>query len=98
MAFIQIIEFSTSRIDEVRQLLDDFRASTEGRRTVSRGTACADRDQPNRYINIIEFPSYEEAMRNSEMPETSAFAEQLGKLCDGPATFRNLDVIDVMEG
>ncbi len=31
-------------------------------------------------------------MANSEMPETAAFAEQVAKLCDGPATFRNLDV------
>ena len=31
-------------------------------------------------------------MDNSNLPETSEFAEKLGKLCDTPPTFRNLDV------
>jgi quinol monooxygenase YgiN len=98
MGFIQTIEYSTSRIDEVRQLVDDFRANTEGTRTTARGTVCADRDQANRYVTIVEFPSYEEAMKNSELPETSAFAEAMAKLCDGPPTFRNLDVVETFEG
>lgn len=97
MAFVQIIEFTTSRIDEIRQLLDDYRAATEGKRTVVRATTTVDRDQPNRYVNIVEFASFEDAMRNSELPETSAFAEQMAKLCDGPATFHNLDVVERME-
>lgn len=98
MAFVQIIEFSTTRIDEVRQMVEDFRASTEGTRTVVKGMVCADRDQANRYVNIVEFESYEEAMRNSELPETRAFAERMMKLCDGPPTFRNLDVQETFEG
>ena len=31
-------------------------------------------------------------MANSDLPETAAFAERLGQLCDGPMLFRNLDV------
>lgn len=93
MKFVQIIEYKTSRFDEVQQVLDDYRATTAGRRTVARGTICTDRDQANTYVSIIEFPSYEDAMKNSEMPETSAMAEQMAKLCDGPAIFRNLDVV-----
>jgi hypothetical protein len=31
-------------------------------------------------------------MENSRRPDTSEFAEQLANLCDGPPTFRNLDV------
>ena len=93
MKFVQTIEYQTSRIDEVQAVLDDYRASTEGRRTVARGTICVDRDRPNTYVSIIEFPSYEEAMKNSELPETAAMAEQMGKLCDGPPIFRNLDVV-----
>ena len=98
MAFIQIIEFSTTRIDEISQLVENFRSSTEGTRTVAKGSLCADRDQENRYVNIVEFESYEEAMRNSALPETTAFAEQMAKLCDGPPTFRNLDVRETFEG
>lgn len=45
---------------------------------------------------IVEFPSYEEAMRNSEMPETQRMAEQMAKLCNGPVEFLDLDVVEVM--
>ena len=44
------------------------------------------------YVQIVEFPSYEEAMANSELPETGEFAAKLATLCDAPPTFRNLDV------
>jgi hypothetical protein len=98
MPFIQTVEFSTSRPDEVRALVQEYRAGTEGARTAGRGTVCADRDQPGRYITIVEFPSYEDAMKNSELPETSAMAAKLMELCDGPPTFRNLDVIEEIEG
>ena len=91
--FIQVIDFKTDRFDEVRALVDDYRASTSGKRTARRGILSKSRDGENRYVNIVFFDSYEEAMRNSEMPETSAFAEQMMKLCEGPATFSNLDVI-----
>ena len=98
MAFIQIIEFSTTRIDEMRQLVEELRASREGQGPAVKGNLCADRDQENRYVNIVEFESYEEAMKNSEAPETTAFAERMAKLCDGPPTFRNLDVQETFEG
>jgi hypothetical protein len=45
----------------------------------------------------VEFPSYEEAMANSELPETAEFAARLMELCDGPPTFRNLDVLREMQ-
>ena len=94
MAFIQIIEFKTDRFDEVKGLVDDYRASTQDKRTARRGLLTKSRDGENSYVNIVFFESYEEAMKNSEMPETSAFAEQMMKLCDGPPTFHNLDVRD----
>ena len=43
-------------------------------------------------MQIVEFPSYDEAMANSNLPQTSEFAAKLASLCDGPPTFRNLDV------
>ena len=94
MAFVQIIEYSSTRIDEIRALVDEFQASQDGTGAVTRGLACADRDRPNQYVTIVEFSSYEDAMKNSESPRTSQFAEQMAKLCDGPPTFRNLDVVD----
>ncbi|HVE46525.1 MAG TPA: hypothetical protein VNA57_07235 [Acidimicrobiales bacterium] len=98
MSFVQIIEYSTTRQDEVDALLKETLAATEGRRTATRAMRCTDRDKPNTYVNIVEFPSYEAAMQNSQMPETSAMAEQMAKLCDGPPIFRNLDVGETLEG
>ena len=92
MAFIQIIELTTTRITEVEALVDEWRVQTEGRRRAQRGTITDDRDRPGTYVQIVEFPSYDEAMANSALPETATFAERLAALCDGPLVFRNLDV------
>jgi quinol monooxygenase YgiN len=93
MAFIQIIEFKTKQIDEFNKALDEFLASTEGNRSTTRGRQTKDRDNENTYLQIVEFPSYEAAMENSNRPETGEFAAKLAKLTDGPPTFRNLDVL-----
>ena len=94
--FIQTITYTTTRIDEVRELGEKFReqrlASIEGPKPISI-SMCASRDVPNQYTTVVEFESYEEAMANSARPETAEFAEQMAKLCDGPATFSNLDVL-----
>ena len=92
MAFIQIIEITTSRPEQVQELAGEWAAKTEGRRTAYRATFTADRDRPGTYIQIVEFPSYQEAMTNSGLPETGEFADKLAGFCDGPPVFRNLDV------
>jgi hypothetical protein len=93
MSFVQIIEFKTSRFDEIQKLMDEWLAATEGKRTTTRGLLCQDRDAEGVYVQVVEFPSYEVAMKNSEMPETGEFSQKMMELCDGPATFRNLDVL-----
>ena len=90
--FIQIIEYKTSRIDEVDKTLDEFITSTQGKRMTSHVYATTDRDQPNTYMDIVEFPSYAAAQKNNDLPETGQISEKLAKLCDGPPKFRNLDV------
>ncbi len=92
MKFVQIIEYTTSKPDEVKAVVDEFLASTAGRRANGRGMTTQDRDRPNVYCQIVEFPSYEDAMKNSELPETQQMSEKMMKLCDGPPSFRNLDV------
>ena len=93
MAFVQIIEVTTTRMSEIEAILDNWLAATEGRRRAQRSLLTKDRDRPDTYIQVVEFPSYDEAMANSNLPETSALAEQLTKLCDTPPSFRNLDVV-----
>jgi quinol monooxygenase YgiN len=92
-----LIEIATNRPEEVEALVAEWREQTTGRRTAQRGTFTQDRERPNTYLQIVEFPSYEDAMANSDLPETAAFAQRLGELCDGPMVFRNLDVRSVEE-
>ena len=93
MKFVQIIEFKTSRIEEFDAALNAWMAKSEGWRAPSRSVRTQDRDRPNTYLQIVEFPSYEKAMENSNRPETADFASTLAKLCDAPPSFRNLDVV-----
>lgn len=93
MRFMQIIEMRTSRLDEVQAVLDEWRTATAGRRTAQRAITGRDRDEADVYRSVVEFPSYEAAMANSDLPETRQLAEKLTKLCDSPPTFRNLDII-----
>ena len=90
--FVQVIEFTSSRIDEIQRMNDEWR-ETHPQVGPQRITVTADRDRQNTYISIVEFASYDEAMRNSEDPETGKWAEKMAALCDGEPTFRNLDVI-----
>ena len=93
MPFIQIIEYQTSRIDELDAALDGWLEATKGKRAATRGVQTKDRDAANTYVQIVEFPSYDEAMANSNLPETGEFAAKLASLCDGPPSFRNLEVL-----
>jgi hypothetical protein len=92
MSFIQIIEYETDRPDEMWALGEARRAEMGDPPPGFRLTVTQDLDRPNRFLSIIEFPSYEVAMENSRRPETDAFAREMAALCtDGPH-FRNLDV------
>jgi quinol monooxygenase YgiN len=91
--FVQIIEFTSTRQAEIDALQEEWLRATEGKRTTGRALTTTDRDRPNTYVAIVEFDSYEGAMRNNDLPETQRFAEQMTKLCDGPPVFRNLDVM-----
>jgi len=97
MAFVQIIEFITTRTDDVEALARECESQTAGRGTAQRGTFTKDRDRPNTYVQIVEFPSYEDAMAHSDLPETVAFAERLTRLCDEPMVFGNLDVRSIQK-
>jgi alpha-acetolactate decarboxylase len=91
--FVQIIEYKTSRFDEVKALGESMRESDSGS-LARQVTVTENRDKPGTFMTIVEFDSYESAMKNSSRPETAQFAEQMQKLCDGAPTFYNLDVRD----
>ncbi len=91
--FVQLMEIKTSRIDEVNVLVRKMVEKRGDRFLAGRAVHAADRDRAGYYFAIVEFDSYEEAMRNSNDPATGEFAEQLGALLDEPPRFYNLDVL-----
>lgn len=93
MGFIQIIELKASSFDELEALHDRWLADTEGVRTVLSERVCEDRDNPGTYVMIVEFPSYEAAMVNGDLPATNRIAEGLAALAEGTLLFRNLNLI-----
>jgi quinol monooxygenase YgiN len=95
--FIQIIELQTSKIDEVDALAEQLKKEGGKAFLARRATTTEDRDNRGHYCVIVEFDSYEEAMKNSESELINTFSEKLGALVDGPPSFRNLDVVSVMD-
>jgi hypothetical protein len=94
MAFVQIIEFKTSKIDEVRKVGEAWEAAAGDDGKARRRVMCQDRDTPGRYFNIVFFDSYDDAMQNSNLPVTQEFSQKMMALADGQPTFYNLDVED----
>jgi hypothetical protein len=95
MEFVQVIEYETTKYEEVRAIGQEFaekRRNEGGPKPVSI-LFCQDRDRPNTYATIARFASYEEAMQNSESPDTSEMAGRIAALCDN-MRFYNLDVLD----
>lgn len=93
MGFMQIIEVQTSDFDALERAHEEWLAATEGERTVEQVWVCRDRDQPDTYLVIVEFPSYEAALRNNDLPATDKIARAMAELSGAPMTFRNLDTI-----
>jgi hypothetical protein len=95
MKFVQIIGFETERLDEMRQLLEEAGQRAAGRAGgPTHHMLLKDRDKPNHYLALVEFDSYDEAMRNSDDPETGKLAERLGALSIGERVYTNCDVLD----
>lgn len=97
MGFVQIIEFRTSRISELRSLATQMR-SQNGPGAALRGTVTQDLDRPGYYLNVVEFESQQAAMENSARPEVGEFAAKMAALCDEAPRFYNLSVVETWGG
>ena len=91
--FFRLIEFQTSRIDDVRALHRRWLNETACTVAATSMHMAGDCDRHNRYVWILEFPSREDAACIDALEETPYVAEQLSKLADGPAVVRNLDAL-----
>ncbi|MBO8187963.1 ester cyclase [Streptomyces spirodelae] len=93
MTFVQFIDCKTGNVDQLDRLMDDWVEATQGKRTATHSMVGQDRSDSTHVIEIVEFPSYEEAMKNSELPETNRIFQELVAACDEMPTFTDLDVI-----
>ncbi|MGW0709251.1 ester cyclase [Streptomyces sp. NPDC002643] len=93
MTFVQLIDCRTSRFDEMNRLMDRWVEQTKGKRTATHNMIGKDRGDSAHFVEIVEFPSYEEAMRNSKLPETDRIFQEMVALCDAMPTFTDLDVV-----
>lgn len=93
MTFVQLIDCRTSRFDEMDRLMDTWVEQTKGKRTATHAVVGKDRSDASHFVEIVEFPSYEEAMRNSGLPETERIFQGMVVLCDEMPTFTDLDVV-----
>ncbi|MEV6317909.1 hypothetical protein [Streptomyces sp. NPDC051776] len=94
MTFVQVIDYETTRGEEMERVFEEWLRATEGKRTLTREMHTKDRDDPTHYVDIVEFPSYEQAMINNDLPETQRVAEEFRNLCSREPRFMNLEVID----
>ncbi len=95
-SFLQLIEFHARDLDGFRSLTGEWRERM-GRETTARwGVVAADRDRAGTYVEIVAFPDHAAAMRNSEHPVTTDFAKRMHEVTQGEASFRNLDVAEVL--
>lgn len=94
MTFIQLIDFRTSRPDEVQEVMDRWERATEGERTARRVLVTNHHDEPDRYCELVFFDSYDAAMENSKLPATQEFAAEMAELTEGEMTYFDLDVAE----
>jgi hypothetical protein len=93
MSVVQILEFDTKRADEVGSLMNEWRTQTQGKSPVKHAIVAKHHARSNHYVAILEFPTYEDAQRNSKLPETEQFNTRMAKLCEGSVVLADYDVI-----
>ncbi|GGV84524.1 hypothetical protein GCM10015535_29470 [Streptomyces gelaticus] len=93
MRFVQVIDCKTERFEDMDRLMDRWAEQTRGTRTATHSLVGKDRSDGSHYVEIVEFPSYQDAMANSGLPETERIFQEMVALCDGMPTITDLDVV-----
>ncbi len=94
--FIQLVEYETDDIDAVRDAVLRFREEHPDVMTFTSSRIVEDRDKPGTYISIIEFASYDEAMRQSNHPAMTEFVQSDAAALMKNRRFRNLELRSVL--
>ncbi len=93
--FIQVIQGSCTREEELRALLDRWREERGPRVKGWLGGTYGFTDD-HEFLGIVRFESRELAMANSDSPEQAAWAEQMMALMDGPVEFHDCDDVTLL--
>lgn len=94
MKFTQHVVVWTDDPDALRKLFDDWNATDAADAPgYLGGRLLAFRDKPGRYVLHAEFDSWENAQKNSDRPETQAWAAKLGEIVTSEPKYENLDVL-----
>jgi quinol monooxygenase YgiN len=94
MSFVQVIDYKSSKPDEIHRIHDEWTEATKGKRRAKRLLLAKYHDDPSSFCEIVFFDSYEDAMKNSQLPETKEFAKRLKNAIDGEPTYFDLDVVE----
>lgn len=95
--FIQVIQGTCNRQDELRALADTWRTDVSPGAVGWLGGTYGFTDD-NTFIGVVRFESREAAMANSARPEQTAWAEQMMALMDGPVEFHDCDDVTLFLG
>ena len=93
MAFVQIMAYETTQREEMDAALQQWLEDTRDVRRARKRLLLKDRDGEHRYVEIVVFDSYEDAMHNSNLPATGALSRSFEELSDGGFHFENFDVV-----
>ncbi len=88
--FIQIVEGTCTRQDELRALGDEWRRELAPGAAGWLGGTYGFTDD-NLFIGVVRFESRDAAMASSERPEHGEWAKRMTELLDGPAEFHDCD-------
>jgi hypothetical protein len=91
--FVQVIECHSHQFDKVQSLEHEYLEATKGKGTIRRRVITRDRSDATRYLIFVFFDSYESAMENQKLAETSEFGQKQAEYVDGPMSFTDLDLI-----
>jgi len=88
--FIQVIKAQTSRPAEVKALAESWRDG-DGSGAIGWLGGTFGVTDDGVFLGVVRFSSRDDAMANSERPETGEFAAKMGALMDGPPEFYDCD-------
>ena len=94
MAFVQVMTYTTSKRAEMDAALEQWLEDTRDVRRARKRLLLKDRETENRYVEVVFFDSYEDAMHNSMLPATGALSRSFATLTDDGFHFQNLEVVD----